>query len=71
MFKKGDRVALNAEWMKHSGGMVGAYTINRRATVVGVSSIKYPSCIRIIFDGTKTPQRFHQSFFNLVKPKVF
>lgn len=65
MFKKGDRVALNAEWMKHSGGEVGVYSINRKATVIGSS--RNPGCVRIVFDGTKTPQSFHQSFFRRIR----
>lgn len=58
MYKKGDRVKLNALWMKNSGGQGPA--VNTKATVLGSSHTK--GCVRIVIDGTKTPSTFHQSF---------
>jgi len=60
MYKKGDRVALNAIWMKHSGGI--GRMIGSKATVLGLS--RTAGCIRIVFDGTKTPRTYHQSFLS-------
>ncbi len=66
MFKKGDRVALNAVWHKYSGGD-SDFTIGSKATVRGLS--RDAGCIRIVFDGQKTPQTFHQSFLNKIRHK--
>lgn len=65
MFKKGDRVALNATWVERAGGEIGIYTLDKKATVVGHS--KNPGCIRIVFDCTKTPQSFHQMFLSKIR----
>jgi hypothetical protein len=59
-FKTGDRVKLNAVWAKHSNE---AGEVGKRATVVGHSR-KASNCIKVVFDGTKTPQSYHQSFFS-------
>jgi hypothetical protein len=66
MFKKGDHVALNAEWMKHSGGGVSGRMINDRATILGPSR-SAASCFRLVFDGRKTPRTFHQSFLRKIR----
>jgi hypothetical protein len=63
MFKKGDRVALNAVWHKHSAGTGPG--IGTKATVVGFSRL-CAACIRIVFDGKKTPQSFHQAFLRRI-----
>ena len=65
LFKTGDRVALNAVWMQHSGGDCGNHPIGRRATVVGLS--RNAGCARLVFDGTKTPTTFHQSFLRRIR----
>jgi hypothetical protein len=66
-FKKGDRVALNAVWMKHSGGGAG-HKVNDKATVIGQSRTA-PYCFRLVFDGTKTPTSFHHSFLRKLEAK--
>ena len=66
MFKKGDRVALNAEWMRHSGGGVIGHMVNDRATILGPSR-SAASCFRLVFDGRKTPITFHQSFLRKIR----
>jgi hypothetical protein len=63
IFKKGDRVALNAVWHKHSAGTGPG--IGTKATVLGPSR-KALSCVRLVFDGKKTPQSFHQSFLRRI-----
>jgi hypothetical protein len=63
MFKTGDRVKLNAVWMKHSGGF--GHQINSKATVVGQS--RNLGCVRIVFDGQRTPNTFHQSFLTKIE----
>jgi hypothetical protein len=35
---------------------------NKRGTLLGFSS-KYPECIRVVVDGTKTPVVFHVKFW--------
>jgi hypothetical protein len=63
VFKKGDRVALNSNWFVASLGM--GRQVGSKATVLGLSRTKY--CVRVLFDGLKKPQIFHQSFFNFVR----
>ena len=66
-FDKGDRVALNQEWVTHNAGRPDArYPKGREAAVIGFTRI-YPECIRVVFDGQKTPTTFHESFFSLVR----
>jgi len=63
MFKRGDRVALNAVWMKHSGGM--GRNIGDRATVLGLSRTE--NCVRLVFDDRKTPCTYHQTFLRGIR----
>jgi hypothetical protein len=58
LFKKGDRVFLNAVWMGHAGDAGDAGD----ATVIGQS--RKPGCVRIVFDGRKTPNIYHQTFLS-------
>ena len=60
MFAKGDRVYLNDVWKKHNLGQIGPNVMN--ATVQGLSRNR--GCVRIIFDGKKTPTTYHQSFLS-------
>lgn len=54
-FKKGDRVQFSPEWL---GSGVGHN--QRYGTIIGHA--RNPDCVRVRFDGTKTPQAFHVAF---------
>ena len=57
MFSLGQRVQYSPEGIAH----LRPAKPQRRATVVGHSWQK-PECVLVVFDGTKTPQRYHASF---------
>lgn len=56
-FRKGRRVVLGGEW-KDWGRR--SYPIGKKAKVLGLSRTQ--GCVRIVFDGQKTPHAFHCSF---------
>jgi hypothetical protein len=64
IFKKGDRVALNTEWKKASGGemkpLIGSKaTVRKAGTATG--------CVWVLFDDQKIAKLFHQSFFRRIR----
>lgn len=56
-FRKGRRVVLGGEWMDWGDSK---FPVGKKAKVVGLSRTQ--GCIRIVFDGQKTPQSWHCSF---------
>jgi hypothetical protein len=62
-FRKGRRVVLGGEW-KQWRWEVKTPPIGQKAKVVGLSRTQ--GCIRIVFDGQKTPQSWHCSFLERV-----
>ena len=66
MFKAGDRVKLNSEWTKASGGIKNyGYEKGREGVVTGPSRIEM--CTMVLFDGDKRPSFWHQSFFTKIR----
>lgn len=60
-FSKGDKVKLGGDWAQHCQYNTSRFSpVGKRGTVVGQSRTK--DCTRIIFDGQKTPQTFHNTF---------
>ena len=58
-FKKGDRVKLNSLWTNLAAV---TWTRWRSGTIIGPSRTK--NCWRLIPDGYKTPQTFHEDFLD-------
>jgi hypothetical protein len=57
-FRKGRRVVLGGDWK--DWGWSKNFPIGRKAKVIGLSRTQ--GCIRIVFEGKKTPQSWHCSF---------
>ncbi len=63
-FRVGRRVVLGGEW-KDWGFFEGKkFPVGKKAKVVGLSRTQ--GCIRIVFDGQKTPQSWHCTFLERV-----
>jgi hypothetical protein len=65
MFKKGDRVRLNAVWLAQNGGVNCCPPVGTKGTIVGGSV--NPACVGVVFDGQKTRQSFHQTFLTKLR----
>lgn len=66
IFKKGDRVKLNAAWVRHCNGEPSmGYLLGAKATVLGPSR-SHRGVVRVQFDNYEAPTSFHQSFLTKV-----
>ena len=66
--EKGARVKLSAAGLDHlakaqSANVKVLYGSNTRGTVVGL--VDDPIYVRVLRDGTKSPQTYHRSFWEL------
>lgn len=61
-FRVGRRVILGGEWK--DWGFSKRFPVGKKAKVVGLSRTQ--GCVRIVFDGQKTPQSFHCTFLERV-----
>lgn len=67
-YPKGTRVRLGGRWKTWKGD--NNFPVGKEGTVLGLSRTE--GCIRLVFDGQKTPQTWHYTFLERqhgTKPK--